>query len=39
MRFEWDKAKNRGNLKKHGVSFQLPTVVFSDPFCLTIQDQ
>jgi uncharacterized DUF497 family protein len=29
--FEWDDAKDRANRRKHGVSFELATRVFSDP--------
>jgi len=39
MRFEWDEARSCSNLKKHGISLELAREVFSDPFCLTIQDQ
>ena len=39
MRFEWDERKNRQNLRKHGISFELATEVFRDPFCLTIADR
>lgn len=28
--FEWDETKERGNLKKHGVSFHDALTVFSD---------
>ena len=38
MRFEWDELKNRKNLRKHGISFDLAVEAFSDPFCLTISD-
>ena len=30
MEFEWDEEKNRKNIKKHGVSFELATKVFFD---------
>ena len=30
MKFEWDKNKNKENLKKHGVSFDLAVRVFLD---------
>ena len=30
LRFEWDKDKNRENIKKHGVSFQEAQTVFLD---------
>lgn len=39
MRFEWDERKNKANRKKHGVSFEVASEVFSDSFCLTIQDR
>jgi uncharacterized DUF497 family protein len=31
MRFEWDEAKARANLAKHGVSFELASRVWDDP--------
>lgn len=30
LRFEWDEAKNRENIKKHGVSFSEAQTVFLD---------
>lgn len=30
VRFEWDKAKNRENIRKHGVSFEEAQTVFLD---------
>jgi hypothetical protein len=39
MRFDWDEQKNRENRRRHRVSFEIATEVFSDPFCLTIADQ
>ena len=30
MRFEWDEAKNRSNLQKHGVSFEDIRELFYD---------
>lgn len=38
MIFEWDENKARTNLKKHGISFQEATTVFSDPMALTFDD-
>jgi len=35
MLFEWDEAKNAGNKQKHGVSFELASLVFQDPFVLS----
>jgi uncharacterized DUF497 family protein len=29
-RFSWDEQKNRANRRKHGVSFETATLVFSD---------
>ena len=36
--FEWDAAKARTNLRKHGVSFRAATAVFRDPLTLTTFD-
>jgi uncharacterized DUF497 family protein len=36
--FEWDTAKARTNLTKHGVSFRAATAVFRDPLALTTFD-
>ena len=38
MYFEWDPAKAKSNLKKHGVSFELAVTIFFDPFHLSIED-
>jgi hypothetical protein len=37
--FEWDPAKARSNLKKHGVSFETAVAVFRDPQALTVFDE
>ena len=35
MRYEWDDNKNWQNQRKHdGISFELATLVFEDPFCI-----
>jgi uncharacterized DUF497 family protein len=39
MRFTWDEQKNRGNRRKHGISFETAARVFLDPFHLTRQDR
>ena len=39
MNLEWDSQKNRSNIRKHGIPFEIAQEVFSDPFCLTIADQ
>jgi uncharacterized DUF497 family protein len=36
--FEWDAAKARSSLRKHGVSFRAATAVFRDPLALTTYD-
>jgi uncharacterized DUF497 family protein len=38
MRFEWDLAKAKSNLSKHGVSFEEAATIFGDPLSLTIAD-
>jgi uncharacterized DUF497 family protein len=39
MRFEWDEAKNRSNLKKHGIEFETAVLVFEDLYQLSFQDR
>jgi uncharacterized DUF497 family protein len=34
MKFEWDENKNKQNLKKHGISFELASRVFADMHAL-----
>jgi uncharacterized protein len=36
--YEWDPEKAAGNLRKHKVSFDEATSVFTDPFALTFDD-
>ena len=36
--FDWDRTKARGNLIKHGVSFERATAIFRDPNLLSIPD-
>jgi len=38
MGYEWDKAKERSNRAKHGVSFADATFVFNDELALTKED-
>ena len=38
MDIEWDPAKARSNLKKHGVSFSDVEIAFSDPHALVLDD-
>jgi len=37
MKYEWDEAKNRKNVAKHGLSFEDAEQVFSEP-CVTFED-
>lgn len=37
--FDWDPAKARRNLKKHGVSFERAANIFLDPFAISIFDE
>ena len=39
MRFEWDEWKDRENQRKHGISFDLATLVFEDENCLIRRDR
>lgn len=38
LEFEWDPAKARVNVRKHGVSFEEAATVFGDPLSVTISD-
>lgn len=38
MDFEWDEAKHRQNVSKHGVGFAEACTVFGDPLEVTIPD-
>jgi hypothetical protein len=38
LRFEWDPKKDAANQRKHGVSFQEATTVFSDEHALLLDD-
>lgn len=37
MRYEWDEAKNRSNIAKHGLDFSDAAIVFAGP-CVTFVD-
>jgi uncharacterized DUF497 family protein len=39
MRFEWDEEKDRLNQRKHGVSFELASLVFEDEGCFVRPDR
>ena len=38
LRFEWDEAKNRENIRKHGVSFEEARTVFLDEAAIRYYD-
>ena len=38
MRFEWDKLKEKANIKKHGISFDEASAVFYDENALQFFD-
>ena len=39
MKFEWDKNKEKLNIKKHGVTFEQASYVFADQFALNKFDE
>ncbi len=39
IKFSWDQAKARSNLKKHGVSFEEAQSVFYDEFAVQFYDE
>ena len=39
MRFEWDPAKAKNNIRKHGVSFDEAVTVFKDPLAFIFDDR
>ncbi len=38
IRFEWDEAKNRQNIRKHGISFEEAQTVFLDDHAIRFYD-
>lgn len=36
--FEWDDDKNKDNIQKHGVSFEIAQYAFIDPHRITAED-
>jgi uncharacterized DUF497 family protein len=38
LRFEWDSAKARANVQKHGISFDEAETAFSDEYALVMPD-
>jgi uncharacterized DUF497 family protein len=39
MRFEWDPAKAKSNIRKHSVSFDEAVTVFKDPLAFIFDDR
>ncbi|MCX7066394.1 MAG: BrnT family toxin [Methylococcales bacterium] len=39
MRFEWDEAKNRSNIQKHGIDFNDATDLFKHPLLSLIDSR
>ena len=39
IKFSWDQAKARSNLKKHGISFEEAQSVFYDDFAVQFHDE
>ena len=39
MRFEWDKVKNRSNIRKHGIDFADVTDMFNHPILTLLDDR
>jgi len=38
MKFEWDREKEKRNIKKHAISFDEAVTVFYDPISATFHD-
>lgn len=38
MKFEWNEAKNRANILKHGISFEEASEIFNDPMIVSKLD-
>lgn len=38
MRIEWDAAKARANVHKHGITFEEAETAFSDDFAIVVPD-
>jgi uncharacterized DUF497 family protein len=38
IKFDWDKRKARGNLRKHRIDFNEASTVFADSLSITIPD-
>ena len=38
LHFDWDSNKNKVNIKKHGISFEVAQTVFYDDFAVLFDD-
>lgn len=38
VKFEWDESKDRENIEKHGISFELAQHAFADPQRIIAED-
>ena len=38
-KIDWDRNKERLNIRKHGIDFKTAAEVFGDPFQVTVQDR
>ncbi len=36
--YEWDDAKSKTNVEKHGITFEEASTIFSDEHCFTFED-
>lgn len=39
MNFSWDERKNKLNIQKHNVSFELAKLIFDDPHLVSVPDE
>jgi len=39
VQLDWDEAKNRRNLRKHGIDFETAILVFEDPYSMAVLDR
>jgi len=39
MKFTWNEDKSLSNRRKHGISFEVATLVFEDPDALSVRDE
>lgn len=39
MAFEWDLYKNISNKLKHGISFETASLIFNDPYLISVPEQ